>query len=71
MLRLLIFLIIVVSIFIYGLKYAKISLVRSSENSISLNEVGKSVKEMKENNMKRKKTIKENEMLLEDMNEKY
>ena len=71
MLRLVLSLIIIVTIFIYALLYAKSNLFNSPENSVSLVDVGKSIKEMKENNMKRKKTIKENEKLVEDLNENH
>ena len=65
MLRLILCLIIVITVFIYALKYAKTSLYQKPENSVSLVDVGKSIKEIKENNMKRKQTIKQNEKLTE------
>ena len=71
MLRLTLSIIIVVSIFIYALLYAKTYLIKSPENSVSLVEVGKSINEMKKNNLKRKNTIKENEKLVEDLDENY
>ena len=70
MLRLILSLIIVITVFIYALKYAKTSLYQKPENSVSLVDVGKSIKEIKENNMKRKQTIKQNEKLMEDPDEK-
>ncbi len=69
MLRLIITIAILVSIFIYALIYSKSTLVKRQENSISLIEVGKSIEDIKKNNSDRKKTIEENEKLLEDLNE--
>ncbi len=69
MLRLIITIAILVSIFIYALIYSKSSLEKRQESSISLIDVGKSIKDIKKNNSDRKKTIEENEKLLEDLNE--
>ena len=70
MLRLILSLIIVITVFIYALKYAKTSLFQKPENSVSLVDVGKSIKEIKQNNLKREQTIKQNEKLVEDLDEK-
>ncbi len=70
MLRLILSIILLVSIFIYALLYTKSSLLKRNENSVSLIEMGKTMKDLKKNNSERKKTIKENEKILEGINEK-
>lgn len=70
MLRLILSIILLVSIFIYALLYTKSSLLKRNENSVSLIEMGKTMKDLKKNNSERKRTIKENEKILEDLNEK-
>jgi len=70
MLRLILSIILLVSIFIYALLYTKSSLLKRNENSVSLIEMGKTMKDLKKNNSERKRTIKENEKILEGINEK-
>lgn len=70
MLRLILSIILLVSIFIYALLYTKSSLLKRNENSVSLIEMGKTMKDLKKNNSDRKRTIKENEKILEGINEK-
>lgn len=70
MLRLILSIILLVSIFIYALLYTKSSLLKRNENSVSLIEMGKTMKDLKKNNSDRKRAIKENEKILEGLNEK-
>jgi len=70
MLRLILSIVILVSILIYALLYVKSTLVKRPENSVSMAEIGKTIKNIKENNSERKESIRENEKLLEDLNEK-
>jgi len=69
MLRLLLSIVILVSILIYALIYAKSTFLKRPDNSVSIIELGKTVKDVREMNKKRKITIKENEKLVEDLNE--
>ena len=68
MLRLLLSIVILVSILIYALIYAKSTLLKRPDNSVSIIELGKTVKDVREMNKKRNITIKENEKLVEDLN---
>jgi len=69
MLRLLLTIVILASILIYALIYAKSTLLKRPDNSVSIIELGKTVKDVREMNEKRKITIKENEKLVEDLDE--
>jgi len=69
MLRLLLSIVILASILIYALIYAKSTLLKRPDNSVSIIELGKTVNDVREMNKKRNITIKENEKLLEDLDE--
>ena len=69
MLRLLLSIVILTSILICALIYAKSTLLKRPDNSVSIIELGKTVNDVREMNKKRKITIKENEKLLEDLDE--
>lgn len=69
MIRLILSVILIVSIFIYALLYTQSYLLKSNENSVSLAEMGKIMNDLKKNNSDRKRSIKENEKLVEDLNE--
>ncbi len=69
MLRLLLSVVILASILICALIYAKSTFLKRSGNSVSIIELGKTVNDVREMNKKRKITIKENENLVEDLDE--
>ena len=69
MLRLLLSIVILTSILIYALIYVKSTFLKRPDNSVSIIELGKTVKDLREMNKKRKITIKENEKLVEDLDE--
>lgn len=69
MLRLLLSIVILASILIYALIYAKSTLLKRPDNSVSIIELGKTVNDVREMNKKRNITIKENEKLVEDLDE--
>ena len=69
MLRLLLSIVILASILIYALIYAKSTLLKRPDNSVSIIELGKTVNDVREMNKKREITIKENEKLVEDLDE--
>ncbi len=69
MLRLLLSIVILASILIYALIYAKSTLLKRPDNSVSIIELGKTVKDLRKMNKKRNITIKENEKLVEDLDE--
>lgn len=70
MLRLLLSVVILVSILMGAYFYAKSTLLKRPDNSVSIIELGKTVNDVREMNKKRKITIKENEKIVEDLNEK-
>ena len=70
MLRLLLSVVILVSILMYAYFYTKSTLFNSSDESLSIIELGKTVNDVREMNKKQKITIKENEKIVEDLNEK-
>jgi len=69
MLRLLLSIVILASILIYALIYAKSTFFKRPDNSVSIIELGKTVNDVREMNKKRNITIKENEKLVEDLDE--
>jgi len=69
MLRLLLSIVILTSILIYALIYAKSTFLKRPNNSVSIIELGKTVNDVREMNKKRNITIKENEKLVEDLYE--
>ena len=69
MLRLLLSIVILASILIYALIYTKSTLLKRPGNSVSIIELGKTVKNVREMNKKSNITIKENEKLVEDLDE--
>jgi len=71
MLRLLLSIVILASILIYALIYAKSTLLKRPDNSVSIIELGKTIEDVRDMNKKHKITIKENEKIVEDLNENY
>ena len=69
MLRLLLTVLILVSILMSAYFYAKSTLFKRTDNSTTVIELGRTVKDVREMNEKRKISIKENEKILEDLNE--
>ncbi len=69
MLRLLLSVVILASILICALIYAKSTFLKRPDNSVSIIELGKTVNDVREMNKKREITIKENEKLVEDLDE--